>query len=116
MHNRLYVDKVKITFVLPAALQQDMKEKMIRDGYDLKGKSRWVAEAIESLLRMKSFPELVKLNDEMSGFGKVESILIPKELKIRLDQAILTVRETYLMLEGVQSRLMRTAIVQRLIA
>ena len=89
---------------------------MIREGYDLKGKSRWVAEAVEALLKMKSFPELVKLNDEMSGFGKMESVLVPRDLKIRLDQAIRTVRETYLMLEGVQSRLMRTAIMQRLIA
>lgn len=116
MHNRLTAnDKVKITFVLPAALQQDMKEKMIREGYDLKGKSRWVSEAIESLLEMKSFPELVRLNDEMSGFGKMESVLISRDLKLRLEAAIRTVREKYLMLEGVQSRLMRTAIMQRLL-
>lgn len=116
MRNRIATEKVKISFVLPAALQQDMKEKMIRDGYDLKGKSRWVSEAIESLLKMKTFPELVKLNDEMSGFGKMESVLIPRELKSKLDHAVLKVRQTYLMLEGVQSRLLRTAIMQRLLS
>lgn len=116
MRNRIAAEKVKISFVLPAALQQDMKEKMIREGYDLKGKSRWVSEAIESLLKMKTFPELVKLNDEMSGFGKMESVLISRDLKSQLDHAVMKVRQTYLMLEGVQSRLLRTAIMQRLLS
>ena len=115
MRNRIVNEKVKISFVLPAALQQDMKEKMIRDGYDLKGKSRWVSEAIVLLLKMETFPELVKLNDEMSGFGKMESVLISRELKTQLDEAVLKVRKAHLMLEGVQSRLLRTAIMQRLL-
>lgn len=116
MPNRQTQKKVKISFVLPKALNQDMTERMVQDGYDLKGKSRWVSEAIESLLGMQTFPELVKLNDEMSGFEKLASVSIPRELKNRMDQAVLKVRQSYLTLEGIQSRILRTAIVQRLLS
>lgn len=108
-------DKVKVTFVLPNPLQKELKERIIGDGYDLKGKSRWVCEAIQSLLTIESFPELVKLNDEMRNFDKLESILISQELKKQLDHAIINVRKCYPMIEGVQSRIFRTAIVQRLL-
>lgn len=108
-------DKVKITFVLPLNLQGDLKQRVIRDGYDLKGKSRWVTEAIEWLLVIHSFPDLVKINDTMKGFEKLESIVIPKELKKHLDAAVINVKRVYPEMDGVQSRIVRTAIVQRLI-
>lgn len=108
-------NKVKVTFVLPTNLQKEFKEKLIKDGYDLKGKSRWVSESIENLLTMNNFAELVKINDEMKGFEKLESIVIVKELKRKLDNAIVNVRRQYPAIEGVQSRILRTAIVQRLL-
>lgn len=108
-------DKVKITFVLPTTLQGDLKQQVIKDGYDMKGKSRWVSEAIESLLITQSFPDLVKINDAMKGFEKLESIVISRELKKQLDAAIINVRKVYPEIDGVQSRIVRTAIVQRLL-
>lgn len=108
-------DKVKVAFVLPKSLQNELKERIIKDSYDLKGKSRWVAEAIEKLLAMESFPDLVKLNDEMKGFEKLESVLISRDLKKQVDDAVINVRKKYPSIEGVQSRILRTAIVQRLL-
>ncbi|MBA3662186.1 MAG: hypothetical protein H0W64_10680 [Gammaproteobacteria bacterium] len=108
-------DKVKITFVLPQTLHLELKKKVVEDGYDMKGKSRWVSEAINALLAMESFPEFVKINDVMRGFEKLESVVISKALKKELDAAIINVRKVYPEINGVQSRIMRTAIVQRLI-
>jgi len=108
-------DKVKITFVLPIVLQAELKQKVIQDGYDLKGKSRWVAEAIQTLLVIQSFPDLVKINDAMKGFEKLESVVVSKELKKQLDAAVINVRKIYPEIDGVQSRILRTAIVQRLL-
>jgi hypothetical protein len=108
-------DKVKITFVLPETLQKDLKEHVVKDGYDLKGKSRWVTEAIASLLAVKSFPDYVKLNDEMQGFGKLESVVVARTLKKQLEDAVIHIRKQYPAIEGVQSRIVRTAIVQRLL-
>ena len=108
-------DKVKITFVLPETLQYDLKQQMVKDGYDLRGKSRWVSEAIDRLLKVKVFPEFVKLNDEMQGFGKFESVVVGRDLKKQLDDAVIHIRKQYPAIEGVQSRIVRTAIVQRLL-
>jgi len=109
------IDKVKLSFVLPITLQQELKEKVIKDGYDMKGKSQWIAEAIKKLLASENFPEFVMINDEMKGFEKFESVVIPRELKKQLDEAVINVRKVYPAIEGVQSRILRTAIVQRLL-
>jgi hypothetical protein len=108
-------DKVKITFVLPTMLQNELKERLVQDKYDMKSKSRWVSEAINGLLRTRSFPDLVKLSDEMNRFEKLESVVITRDLKKQLDNAVIDVRKKYPALEGVQSRIVRTAIVQRLL-
>jgi O-methyltransferase involved in polyketide biosynthesis len=107
--------KAKITFVLPDVLQQEFREQIAKDGYDMRGKSRWIAEGIEYLLKMKNYPELVQLSNEMKGFGKVESVVITKDLKKDMDNAVLEIRKTYPVLEGVQSGIVRTAILQRLL-
>jgi hypothetical protein len=109
------MNKVRISFLLPDTLQKDVIEQMVKEGYDLKGKSRWVSEAIERLLLLSAYPELVKLNDEMKGFEKTDSVSISRDLKSQLDQAVMEVRKSYPLLEGVQSRILRTAIVQRLL-
>jgi hypothetical protein len=108
--------KVKISFVLPQGMQQELKETMVREGYDLKGKSRWVSEAIGDLLTLQTYADLVKINDEMSGFEKkMESVVIARDLKQQLDDAVIQVRKKYPAIEGVQSRILRTAIMQRLL-
>jgi len=107
--------KAKITFVIPDNLQQEFREQVIKDGYDLRGKSRWVVEGIETLLGMRNYPELVQLSNEMKGFEKMESVVITKELKKLLDEAIIQIRMQYPSSEGVQSGIVRTAIIQRLL-
>jgi hypothetical protein len=107
--------KAKITFVLPDNLQQEFREQVIKDGYDMRGKSRWIQEGIEYLLSMRNYPELVKLSDEMKGFEKVEYVVITRDFKNCMDKAVIEIRKLYPSLEGVQSGIVRTAIIQRLI-
>ena len=107
--------KAKITFVLPDNLQQEFREQIIKDGYDMRGKSRWISEGIESLLAMRNYPELVKLSNEMKGFEKVEYVVITRDFKKNLDNAVIQIRKQYPCLEGVQSGIVRTAIMQRLL-
>lgn len=110
------MSKIKISFVIPMNLQKDFKERMVKDGYDLKGKSKWVAEAIKDLLTLRTYADLVKINDEMAGFEKLESVVVERGLKKKLDDAVIQVRKKYPAIEGVQSRILRTAIVQRLLS
>jgi hypothetical protein len=107
--------KAKITLVIPDVLQKEFREQIIKDGYDLRGKSRWIAEGIEHLLNMSNFPELVNLSNEMKGFEKLESVVISKNLKKIMEDAVIHVRKIYPSIEGVQSGIVRTAIIQRLL-
>jgi hypothetical protein len=85
------------------------------DGYSLKAKSLWVSEAVERLLSQASYVDLVKVNDVMQGFETLESILVEKKLKTQLDESVISIRRKYPEIDGVQSRIMRTAILQRLL-
>lgn len=105
----------KIAFAVPESFQLEMRERIVRDGYGLRGKSKWVSEAIDYLLDTNNFPELVNLSDEMSGCNKVDVIAISPQQNQRIDQAIIDVRKEYPALEGVKSRIVRTAVLQRLL-
>jgi hypothetical protein len=107
--------KAKITLVIPDVLQKEYREQIIKDGYDMRGKSRWISEGIEDLLNMKNYPELVNLSNEMKGFEKQESVVISKHLKQLMDMAVVKVRKQYPTIEGVKSGIVRTAIIQRLL-
>jgi hypothetical protein len=107
--------KSKISFVIPDAMRREYREQIVKDGYDLKGKSKWIAESIHHLLSMGNYPELVYISNEMKGFEKMETVSIPKPLKLLIDQAIIEIRKCYPAMEGVQSGILRTAIVQRLL-
>lgn len=108
-------NNIKITFVVPEKLQQDLRRQIIADGYGMRGKSRWISEAIQQLLDLSDFPDFVQYSEEMSGFTCSETIVISPALKRALDGAILKVRLLHPTFEGVQSCIVRTSIIQRLI-
>lgn len=107
--------KNKISFAIHENLKKELQEQIIKDGYGLRGKSKWICEAVIKLFDMKEFGELIKINDEMSGFNKMESFVFDARLKIKIHQAIIQIREKFPTLEGVQSRIFRTAIIQRIL-
>lgn len=107
--------KYKITFAIHGNLQSELREKTIKEGYGLRGKSNWVSEAITRLLEYKDFQNLVIYSDEMFGFDKMETIVIDFPLKVKLDNAVTIVRKCNPNIEGVKSRIIRTAIMQRIL-
>lgn len=107
--------KVKLALAIQDNLQNDLKQRVISDGYGMRGKSKWVAEAITNLLSTKNFPELVSYSDEMQGFDKIDTLVIEPELKRELEHAVLLIRKQFPVMEGVVSRIIRTAILQRLL-
>ena len=107
--------KIRVSYFLPEAILFDVKEMMIKDGYDLKGKSKWISEAVHELLSFQNYCDLVIINDQMEGFAKLDSISIDQDLKKKLDIMIIEIRKQFPSIEGVQSKILRTAIVQRLL-
>ena len=107
--------KSKIAFAVPSSLKNELREYVIRDRYGLRGKSKWISEAVESLLELKDFLELMSYSDEMYGFDQIETVVIEYSLKLKLDRAIIQIRKEFPILEGVKSKIMRTAILQRIL-
>lgn len=107
--------RVKLTFAIQKKLKIEVQEKFIKEGYGLRGKSKWISEALEHLLSMKNFPDLVSYNDEMSGFDELETVVLDYKIKVKLEESVIEVRKKYPSIEGVKSRILRTAILQRLL-
>lgn len=107
--------KFKTTVRLPNSTRQEMMEVIIKSGYGMRGKSKWLSEAIHQLLSINNYHEFVDIGNEMEGLSDIESFYITEELKAQLDQALVIVRTYYPAMEGVQSCIIRTSIIQRLI-
>lgn len=107
--------KIRLSYCIPEGILVDVRERMVSEGYDLKGKSKWISEAVHELLATDNFSDLVNINEQMQNFHKLDSISIEQELKSKLDNAIIEIRRNFPSIEGVQSKILRTAIVQRLL-
>lgn len=107
--------KIRTTIKIPSAVRKAMLTKVVEDGYGLRGKSRWISEAIESLLEMDNFYEYVKIANEMTELTDTDIVQLSLEMKKKLEQALIKVRQHYPSLEGVQSCIIRSSIIQRLL-
>jgi hypothetical protein len=107
--------KIRISYFLSEAILTDIKGNMALHGYDLKGKSKWIMEAVLQLFSFENYHELVMINHEMSGFEKLDSISVDQAFKTKLDEAVIEIRKRFPSIEGVQSKILRTAIMQRLL-
>ncbi len=92
-----------------------MQQQIISDGYGMRGKSKWIIEAIEYFLRLPDYPSLTDIADDMEQLNDVISIRVPDNLLILIDRAIIEVRRQYPIMEGVKSNMIRASIIQRLI-
>lgn len=103
------------TFKISSALNQKLDEKIIADGYGMRGKSKWLREAIEQLFTYPNYPELVSLTDDCEIADHAIVIRAPEKLFFDIEQAIIPIRKIQPDIEGVKSKVVRTAILQRLI-
>src|SRR5947209_223770 len=114
--DKLVMNKKLMTSIkLQKVLHYKMQQRIISDGYGMRGKSKWIIEAIENFLQLPDYPSLVDIADEMEQLTEIVSIRITDDLMIKLDQAIIKVRRQYPAMEGVKSNLIRASIIQRLI-
>jgi hypothetical protein len=103
------------TFKILESLNQKLNEKIIANGYGMRGKSKWVREAIEKLFTYSDFPELVSLSDDIANSNHSISVRLPRKLFLEIEKAVISIRKEHPELEGVKSLIVRTSIIQRLI-
>ena len=91
-----------------------MQQQIINDGYGMRGKSRWIIEAVENFLKLADYPTLAYNAIEQEQPNISLSIRLPEELMQKLNEAIIHVRQSYPAMEGVKSSLIRASITQRI--
>jgi hypothetical protein len=107
--------KLMTSIKLQKNLHRRLQTRIIEDGYGMRGKSKWIIEAIESLLSLDDYPTLVDIAEDMDQLSDMVSIRVPEPLMVRIEKSILHVRKQFPTLEGVQSNLIRASIIQRLL-
>ena len=96
-------------------IEMAMLQRVIAEEYGMRGKSKWIKESIEEILSLPNFPELVDIADELEHLEKVASIRFPDTMMLTIDEAVIKVRQSYPAMEGVRSKIIRAAILQKLI-
>lgn len=107
--------KLTTSIKLQKKLHLRLQQRIIADGYGMRGKSKWIIESIESLLRIEDFPSLVDIAEDMDQLSDMVSIRLPEDLMVRIEQAIIQIRKQFPSIEGVKSNLIRASIIQRLL-
>ena len=108
-------NNIMTSIKLQKMLHYKMQQRIISDGYGMRGKSRWIIEAIEQFLQISDYPSLVDIAGDMEKLNEMVSIRLSEELVVKIDQAIIKVRRQFPAMEGVKSNLIRASIMQRLI-
>jgi hypothetical protein len=108
-------NKVVTSIKLQKKLHHKLQQRIIADGYGMRGKSKWIIESIESLLHFTDYPTLVDIAEDMHQLSDIVSIRLPEDLMLRIEKAIVHVRKQFPTIEGVKSNLIRASIMQRLL-
>lgn len=105
-----------VTVKLPKQLLHDMQLQIINDGYGMRGRTKWIHEAIHSLLQRENFAELVDIASAMEDLVSPINFRCDAGVTQILDAAILSVRREFPLMDGVKSNIIRAAVCQRLLS
>lgn len=106
----------KITVRFPKRLKVEMQKALAKSGYGLRGKSKWLKDAITTFLRQADFVDYVEhgIDINQAELTDVEAFYLDVDTIQNLKKAFVKVRVKYPLFEGVQSSLIRAAIVYSL--
>ncbi len=107
----------KITVRFSARLKAEMQEAVIRAGYGFHGKSKWLSEAVTLFLQQSNYIDFVEhcIDINQADLRTVEAFYVDIESHKKIKNALVDVRMKYPLFEGVQSALIRSCVVFRLV-
>ncbi len=106
------------SFKIPASLEFEMNKKLVSDGYGLRGKSKWICDSICKFLTFqdKEFVlECIEFSEELENLTKSISFRPTTLVDRLLDEWIVNVRMKMPTIEGLKSKIIRTAIIHNLL-
>lgn len=74
-------EKKPVTYRLPMRMKSALHAAVVRDGYGLKGKSRWVAEAVVDFLQDRSWRDQVLDVDMVKGNDEKDVVFVDADIK-----------------------------------
>lgn len=106
----------KITVRFSKRLKTEMQTALVKLGYGLHGKSRWLNETVILFLKQPNFVELVEhgIDINQAPLSDVEAFYMGTDILKTMKAALVTVRIQHPLFEGVQSALIRAAVIYRL--
>src|SRR5690242_1830795 len=106
----------KVTVRFSKRLKIEMQKALIESGYGLHGKSRWLKETLIIFLKLKNFIEYVEqgIDINQAELSEVEAFYIDIDTIKMLKEAYLKIRLECPLFEGIQSSLIRAAVVYNL--
>lgn len=108
--------KTAITSIkLQKKMHHKLQQAVINDEYGMRGKNKWIVEAIEAFLCLPDYPSLVDIANYGEQLTEMISLRLPETLLRQLDASVIHVRRQFPAMEGVKSNLIRASIIQRLI-
>jgi hypothetical protein len=106
----------KITVRFSKRLKSEVQNALIKSGYGLHGKSRWVKEAVVSFLKLHDFLEYVEqgIHINQADLSEVEAFYLDTTVIHMLKEAYLKIRLKYPLFEGIQSSIIRAAVIYKI--
>jgi hypothetical protein len=103
------------TYTLSSKLKQDLRTHLrTSPDYNLKQKSRWISEAICQLLAEDKDLGWVGLGTKLEKKDEIDKVMLTEAAVEALHTTMILIRRQMLLMEGVQSEVIRSAIRFRL--
>ena len=109
------IKKSRINVILPENVSKEIRQRMLKDNYSLREKSRWISEAIEDFFKLNDYHTFVEMANLVADLTHTETIHITSDIVEKLENAVLQVRKEYPVLEGVKSLIVRASVIRRLV-
>lgn len=106
------------SFKIPADFELKMNQTLVSDGYGLRGKSKWICDAIVSLLTFSDqefIMDCIEYADEFENLDKNMSFRPTEEVDHLLNDWVIKARIKMPALEGVKSKIIRACIIQAIL-
>lgn len=109
------MSKISTSVKVAEKLSQRIDLAVLKSGYGMRGKSRWIEEALTAFFALSDFPQYVDIATEQTHFDKTLTFRTKATVAKQLDAAVITVRKAYPAVNAAKSNIIRAALLQHLL-
>ena len=99
---------------IPESLSIELMRATVESSLSLKGKSKWLCDAIGSLLDDPMHQDIIELDNALSASLKAEMFTVPIEIKDRLKKVLVSLKKQFPEKNLTVSSIVRAAIIRQM--